>query len=240
MSVAIAIDGLSVRRGHRTVLSSISVLVEAGTLVGLVGPSGSGKTTLMRCLMGLQRIHAGSVTVLGLPAGDRATRGRVGYLTQTASVYRELTVAENVAYFAALLGAAPRAGRAVLDAVSLVEHAGTRVDRLSGGQQARVALATALLGDPELLILDEPTVGLDPLLREELWDLFGRLAAAGVTVLLSSHVMDEASRCQRVLLLRDGLLLADAAPAQLCARTGASDLDQAFLRLIRDSATSIR
>lgn len=233
MSAAVEIDRLSVVRGGQPVLLELSATVDAGTVTGLIGPSGSGKTTLMRCLMGLQRTAIGAVRVLGRPAGAQATRGRVGYVTQGVSVYLDLTVAENLAYFAAAVGASRAEEAAALDAVALGEFADRRVDRLSGGQQARVSLATALLGGPELLVLDEPTVGLDPLLRDELWTLFHRLAASGATLLVSSHVMDEARRCDRLMLLREGKLLADGSPTDLLARTGADDLDAAFLRLVR-------
>jgi ABC-2 type transport system ATP-binding protein len=232
---AIEVDRLRVLRGRRVVLPDLSCAVGAGTVTGLLGPSGSGKTTLMRAVVGVQRVAAGEVRVLGLHAGALGVRGRVGYVSQASSVYGDLTVRENLAYFAAIVGAGRGRVAAVIGDVGLVEHADRRVDKLSGGQQARVSLATALLGEPEVLVLDEPTVGLDPVLREQLWAMFHGLAAGGATLLVSSHVMEEASRCERLLLLRDGLLLADATPATLREQTGTRDLDQAFLRLIEST-----
>ncbi|HEU0335933.1 MAG TPA: ABC transporter ATP-binding protein [Gaiellaceae bacterium] len=231
---AIDVDGLRVVRGGRVVLDALSLAVPAGTVTGLLGPSGSGKSTLLRAIVGVQVVEGGTVTVLGLPAGSAGLRARVAYATQAASVYDDLSVHENLAYFAAVLGT-PAAGdvERVLREVGLTGEAGDVVGRLSGGQRSRVSLAVALLGAPELLVLDEPTVGLDPLLRAELWDLFHRLAGSGKTLLVSSHVMDEATRCDDLVLLRDGAVLARATPAELLARTGAADAEEAFLRLVR-------
>lgn len=214
-------------------LNDLSIKVVEGTVTGLLGPSGSGKTTLLRAIVGVQRITGGSVRVLGLPAGAAALRHTVGYLTQAPSVYRDLTVRENLVYFAAVLGVDTARVDQVIAEVSLTEEGGVRVDRLSGGQQSRVSLATALLGEPKILVLDEPTVGLDPVLREELWLLFHRLGKAGVTLLISSHVMEEATRCQRLLLLRAGRLLVDETPETLLRQTGQSGMDAAFLHLVR-------
>ena len=232
---SIEIERLNVIRSGRPVLSEISLRVAERTVTGLLGPSGSGKSTLMRSLVGVQRITSGSVRVLGLPAGSPALRASVGYVTQEVSVYRDLTVRGNLRYFAALLGVDRRRVDQVLDDVSLSERSDARVGNLSGGQQSRVSLATALLGDPRVLILDEPTAGLDPVLREDLWSLFHRLAASGVTSVIASHVMEEAMRCQRLLLLRDGRLLVDDTPDGLLRRTGKSDMDGAFLHVIRQS-----
>jgi ABC-2 type transport system ATP-binding protein len=229
---AVVVDGLRVVRGDREVLPGVSLTVPRGEVVGLLGPSGGGKTTLLRSIVGVQVVHGGTVSVLGQPAGSAGLRSRVGYMTQDASVYSDLTVRENLTYFAAVLGV-PR-GRVdeVIGEVDLADHAGDRVDRLSGGQRSRVSLAAALVGRPELLVLDEPTVGLDPVLRRDLWDMFHRLAAAGTTLLVSSHVMDEATRCDRLLLLREGRILADDTPDGLLARTHAADAEEAFLALI--------
>ena len=233
---AVRVDELRVIRGGRVVLPELSCEVAAGRVTGLLGPSGSGKSTLIRSIVGVQRVAGGSVTVLGEPAGSRPLRSRVGYMAQAPSVYRDLTVRENLRFFARVLGTqADAVARAIAD-VSLEDHADQVVARLSGGQQARVSLAAALLGTPELLVLDEPTVGLDPVLRRDLWALFHGLAARGVTLLVSSHVMDEADRCDSLLLLREGRLLADATPAELRARTGAAELDDAFLALIEAEA----
>lgn len=230
---SVEVESLNVTRGGRRVLCDLSMTVAQGTVTGLLGPSGSGKTTLIRAIVGIQRIAGGSVRVLGLPAGAAALRGTVGYLTQAPSVYRDLTVRENLRYFAAALGAGAGRVDQVLADVSLGDEAATRVDRLSGGQQTRVSLATALLGTPRILVLDEPTVGLDPVLREELWSLFHRLGAAGTTLLISSHVMEEATRCQRLLLLRAGRLIVDDTPEALLRSTGQSDMDAAFLHVVR-------
>ncbi len=238
MMNAIEVQHLQVLRGGRTVLHDLSCTVAAGTVTGLLGPSGSGKTTLLRAIVGIQRNVSGRVEVLGQPAGSAPLRSEVGYVSQAPSVYNDLTVRENLGYFAALLGALPANVSRVIGIVSLGDFAHTLVGRLSNGQRARVSLAAALLGAPRLLILDEPTVGLDPLLREELWSLFQRLAERGITVVVSSHVMDEAERCQRLLLLREGRLLAEASPGELRQLTGTDDLDQAFLRLIRTAAVA--
>ena len=230
--------GLEVFRGGRRVLHGLSARLEAGRVTGLLGPSGCGKTTLIRSIVGVQRLAAGSVRVLGLPAGTPALRRRVAYVTQAPSVYADLTVRENLRYFAAVLGAPPeRIGRA-LAAVDLTEAGQQLTGTLSGGQRSRVSLAAALLGEPELLVLDEPTVGLDPVLRRDLWTLFHRLADDGATLLVSSHVMDEAARCDRLLLMREGRLVADTTPDDLRERTGEQEMESAFLRLVESGATT--
>ncbi|MFC4150224.1 ABC transporter ATP-binding protein [Micromonospora mangrovi] len=233
MEDATVVRDLVVDRGRRRVLHGISCAVPRGAVTGLLGPSGSGKTTLMRALVGVQRVTSGTVTVLGRPAGDPQLRHRVGYLTQAPSVYADLTVRENARYFAALHGRGrAEADRAVAD-VGLAEAAGQLVGTLSGGQRSRASLACALVGEPELVVLDEPTVGQDPVLRADLWSRFHEMAAAGTTLLVSSHVMDEAARCDRLLLIRDGRLIADDTPDGVRAATGVTDLEAAFLRLIR-------
>jgi ABC-2 type transport system ATP-binding protein len=232
VGAAIAIEHLHVLRGGKVVLDDLSLEVDAGVVTGLLGPSGSGKTTLMRAIVGVQVVDAGTVSVLGLAAGSPAVRPRVGYLTQAPSVYGDLTVAENVAYFARVLGAPRERVPAVLETVGLAGFARQLVRTLSGGERSRVSLATALLGDPEVLVLDEPTVGLDPVLRRDLWETFRRLADGGATLLVSSHVMDEAERCDRLLLMRDGDVIADESPATLRTRTGCDSLDDAFLTLV--------
>jgi ABC-2 type transport system ATP-binding protein len=229
---AVRVDELRVIRGGRVVLPQLSCEVPTGSVTGLLGPSGSGKSTLIRSIVGVQHVAGGRVTVLGAPAGSKELRSRVGYMTQAPSVYRDLTVRENLRFFARVLGCEPEAvARAIAD-VSLDGHADSVVAHLSGGEQARVSLAAALLGSPELLVLDEPTVGLDPLLRRDLWSLFHDLAERGVTLLVSSHVMDEADRCDALLLLREGRVLARGTPAELRGRTGTTSLDDAFLALI--------
>jgi ABC-2 type transport system ATP-binding protein len=233
MDAAVTVNHLVVDRGRHRVLHDLSFQIPPGQVTGLLGPSGSGKSTLMRALVGVQVVRSGEVTVLGRPAGSAALRSRVGYVTQSPSVYADLTVRENARFFAALYGVgAAAADRAVAD-VGLAEAAGQLVRDLSGGQMGRVSLACALLGRPEVLVLDEPTVGLDPVLRVELWEQFHALADRGTTLLVSSHVMDEAGRCDRLLLLREGRVLSDSTPAELRARTGTDDLEEAFLRLVR-------
>jgi len=238
MKSAVEVDDLTVVRGGRTVLPGLRLTVPAGQVVGLLGPSGSGKSTLIRAVVGVQVVAGGTVTVLGEPAGSPGLRHRVGYVTQAPSVYGDLSVRANVRYFGSIVGAPPSAADEAIDAVDLTDHADAVVDRLSGGQLSRVSLAAALVGDPELLVLDEPTVGLDPVLRRDLWDLFRRLAAQGRSLLVSSHVMDEASRCDRLVLLREGRVLADDTLEGLCARTGTTDAESAFLALI-DSAQEV-
>ncbi|HEV7897232.1 MAG TPA: ABC transporter ATP-binding protein [Planosporangium sp.] len=232
MENAITADDLVVVRGKRTVLQGLSCAVPGGSVTGLLGPSGSGKTTLMRCVVGVQKIKSGTVTVLGQPAGSPPLRRRVGYLTQAPSVYADLTVRENARYFASLYGIGARqADQSIID-VGLGAEVNQLVGTLSGGQRARASLACALLSKPELLVLDEPTVGQDPVLRNDLWQQFHALAAMGTTLLVSSHVMDEAGRCERLILIREGRIVADDTPAGVRAATGTDDLDEAFLRLV--------
>ncbi|NES12218.1 MULTISPECIES: ABC transporter ATP-binding protein [Micromonospora] len=235
MDDAVSVRDLVVDRGRQRVLQGISCVVPRGAVTGLLGPSGSGKTTLMRAIVGVQTVSSGTVTVLGRPAGAAELRHRVGYLTQAPSVYADLTVRENARYFAVLQGRGRAdADRAVSD-VGLAKAADQLVGTLSGGQRSRASLACALVGEPELVILDEPTVGQDPVLRADLWARFHAMAATGTTLLVSSHVMDEAARCDRLLLIRDGRLVADDTPDAVRATTGVDDLEEAFLRLIRAS-----
>ncbi len=233
---AVRIEALRVVRGGAVALDDVSLDVLAGRVTGLLGPSGSGKSTLIRSLVGVQRLASGRVTVLGEPAGSAPLRSRVGYVTQAPSVYSDLSVRENLRYFARILGAPAARVDDVIETVALGGFSGRVVGRLSGGQRARVSLASALLNDPELLVLDEPTVGLDPVLRRDLWSEFHELSDRGRTLLVSSHVMDEASRCDDLLLLRGGQLLAQGTPEQLQARTGAQGLDEVFLRLVEEGA----
>ncbi|MFF3750689.1 ABC transporter ATP-binding protein [Streptomyces sp. NPDC002018] len=244
---AIHAHGLTVRRGDRTVLRGLGFSVPPGRITGLLGPSGCGKSTLMRAVVGTQAKVTGTLDVLGRPAGDAALRARIGYVTQAPSVYDDLTVRQNLDYFAAVLdpGRSRRDARResvtrALTDVDLASHADTLAGRLSGGQRSRVSLAVALLGTPELLVLDEPTVGLDPVLRRDLWDLFHHLAAErATTILVSSHVMDEAERCHRLLLLRDGEILADDTPDALRTRTHSETVEAAFLHLV-DQADALQ
>jgi ABC-2 type transport system ATP-binding protein len=232
---AVVANELHVVRGGADVLRDLSFEIAPGTVTGLLGPSGSGKSTLIRAVVGVQIVAGGRVEVLGLPAGSRSLRSRVAYVTQAPSVYGDLTVAENLAYFARILGVGrPEIDRAI-ETVGLAALAQRQVRTFSGGQLSRVSLATALLGSPEVLVLDEPTVGLDPVLRRDLWATFRELATGGSTLLVSSHVMDEAEHCDRLLLLREGRLLADETPDELRASTGRDRLDEAFLALVEES-----
>ncbi len=237
MDTAIDVADLVIDRGKREVLHGISARIGRGTVTGLLGPSGSGKTTLIRAIVGVQIVKSGTVTVLGQPAGSPQLRHAIGYLTQSPSVYSDLTVKENTRYFASLYGLGAAAADEAINAVGLGDAAGQLVSTLSGGQRSRASLACALVGKPDVLVLDEPTVGQDPVLRDDLWQRFRRLAAAGTTLLISSHVMDEANRCDRLLLIREGALIADDTPAAIKASTGTDDLDAAFLAMIRARET---
>jgi len=228
---AVTVEKLVVERGGNVVLPGLDIAIRSGTVTGLLGPSGGGKSTLIRSIAGIQQVKSGVVTVLGSPAGSVENRRRVGYMTQGNSVYADLTVTENVEYFASLAGRDRSAVRAAIDAVDLGPHATALTGNLSGGQHARVSLAAVLVGDPQLYLLDEPTVGLDPVLRRDLWQLFAELAGQGKTLLVSSHVMDEAARCEDVILLRDGRLVAQDSPDGLRRASGCDDLDEAFLTL---------
>ncbi|WP_063050440.1 ABC transporter ATP-binding protein [Nocardia arthritidis] len=231
-SPAVEVRNLRVRRGGREVLHDVSLTIPRGSITGLLGPSGCGKTTLMRSIVGTQIIDSGDVSALGRPAGSAALRHLIGYVTQAPSIYNDISVRENVAYFAALYGRDRADADDAITAVGLADHAHQRGDELSGGQQTRASLACALVAQPQLLVLDEPTVGLDPVLRVELWKQFLELAANGTTLLVSSHVMDEAEHCDRLLLLREGQLLAQLSPDELRTQTGEQNLETAFLTLI--------
>ncbi|WP_149184394.1 ABC transporter ATP-binding protein [Streptomyces sp. TRM49041] len=243
---AIEARGLTVVRGTRTVLRGLDFSVPPGQITGLLGPSGCGKSTLMRAIVGTQAKVTGSLVVLGRPAGDPTLRRRIGYVTQAPSVHDDLTVRQNLAYFAAVLqpgrrhrdARAEAVTRAITD-VDLTDHADALAGNLSGGQRSRASLAVALLGAPELLVLDEPTVGLDPVLRRDLWDLFHHIAAdRGATLLISSHAMDEAERCHRLLLMREGEILADDTPDALRRRNDTPTVEAAFLHLV-DTANAM-
>ncbi|AZZ40161.1 Uncharacterized ABC transporter ATP-binding protein YbhF [Acidipropionibacterium jensenii] len=233
-SPAVSIDGLCVDRGGRPVLDHLDLDIPTGRVTGLLGPSGAGKSTLMRAIVGVQVVASGTVTVLGSPAGSPSLRKRVGYVTQAPSIYDDLTVESNVRYFAHLFGTGRRRADEVIDQVDLAAERHKLSGRLSGGQLSRVSLACALVADPDLLVLDEPTVGLDPVLRRSLWALFDELAAGGATLLVSSHVMDEAARCDELVLMRDGRVLAHEGLDSLLRRTGTTDAEAAFLALIDD------
>jgi len=235
-ATVIDVRDLVVQRGRVQALRGISFETRPGEVTGLLGPSGCGKTTLMRAVVGVQVVQSGEVEVLGLPAGDRRLRDRVGYVSQAPSVYDDLTVAENLRFFARVLDVPRTEIDRCVEAVDLGSRRDQVVNRLSGGERSRVSLAVALLGSPELLVLDEPTVGLDPVLRRDLWAMFHRLADAGTAVLVSSHVMDEAERCDRLLLMRDGELIAQDTPQALLDRTRTTDVENAFLSIVEGVA----
>lgn len=233
---ALEVRQLRVVRRHQEILASLDFGVDTGQLVGLLGPSGSGKTTLMRALLGVQAITSGHALVLGERVGSPGLRRRVGYMAQASAIYLDLRVRENLEYFAGVLGVGRDRVEHVLDVVDLRRHSEHLVSSLSGGERSRVSLAVALLGSPEVLILDEPTVGLDPVLRQDLWRTFVELTAQGTTLLVSSHVMDEAQRCERLLLLREGRLLFDDTPGELLERTKRERYDDAFVTLINEAS----
>ena len=237
---AAEVRDLRVRRGRTQVFAGLRLDIPRGQITGLLGPSGCGKTTLMRSIVGVQKVDGGTVTVLGDPAGTRPQRRRVAYDTQAASVYGDLTVRQNLRYFARLIGAPRTDVDRVIREVGLSGHGDQIIGSLSGGEETRISLAVAMLGSPELLVLDEPTVGLDPVLRTELWSLFRRLADEGSTIIVSSHVMDEAVRCDRLLLMRAGRIIADTTPEGLLAETGAGDPDAAFLALVERDESAAR
>lgn len=237
MEPAVQIKSLDVMLGRKfKALSDVSIDLAKGKIVGFIGPSGAGKTTLIRAIVGRQKLAKGSITVFGISAGDKRLRNQVSYMTQEASVYNDLTVSENLEYFATMLGIKRRDMKKeltrLLDEVDLESHAQHIVSSLSGGQKQRVSLAIALIGKPTLMVLDEPTVGLDPALREQLWRLFRKLSADGTTLIISSHVMDEAERCDELILIRGGKILAHDSPTGLCEKTGTDTVERSFLKLI--------
>lgn len=233
MMTAISIEAtkLVVQKQATRILDELTFQVRAGSITGLIGPSGSGKTTLMRAIVGVQK-YQGNLNVLAKPAGDKKLRTRIGYVTQSPAIYSDLTVAQNLHYFAVIARASKAQEQTILEQVDLQAHKNQLASTLSGGQKARVSLAIALLGSPDLLVLDEPTVGLDPILRRDLWNLFARLAGQGKTLLISSHVMDEADRCDELLLLRDGKLLWQDSRQQLLAQTATRSVEEAFLTIV--------
>lgn len=236
---AISVEDLSVILGGKFIaIKNLDVDFEKGKIAGVIGPSGAGKTTLIRAIVGRQKIANGKITVFGMPAGSRKLRQEVSYMTQGLSVYPDLTVEQNLYYFASMFGVRRKDMQKMIDdilhAVDMTKKSKELVSNLSGGQKQRVSLATSLIGSPNLMILDEPTVGLDPVLRDQIWKLFRELTSKGVTIIISSHVMDEAERCDDLLLIRDGKLLAHGSPAEICQRTNTRTVEQGFLKLVRD------
>jgi ABC-2 type transport system ATP-binding protein len=216
--------------GRLRALDGISLTVPRGEIYGLLGPNGAGKTTLIRAIVGLVRPDAGTVTVLGRRMPELAVLSRIGYMTQAAALYPDLSVEENVRFFAAINGARDGVDE-VLRFVDLYDRRKSVVSTLSGGMRTRASMACALVHQPELLLLDEPTVGVDPQLRVQLWDRFQKMAASGTTIIVSSHVMDEAERCQRLGLILFGKFLAEGSPNDLRKQAGVDRLEDAFLKL---------
>lgn len=235
VAAGLAVDAQGVRKRFGTIeaLRGLDLAIRAGEIYGLLGPNGSGKTTFIRCVAGLLRPEAGTLTVLGGAPRAAVSAGRIGYMTQAPALYGDLSVDENLRFFAALHGVAHADERIVeaLRTVDLLDRRRSVVNTLSSGMRTRVSLAATLLHRPSLLLLDEPTVGVDPLLRQEFWAYFRKLAASGTTLLVSSHVMDEASRCDRLGLIRAGAVLAEGSANELVARAGTADLESAFLAL---------
>lgn len=229
---ALSASAVRVTRGGNEVLHGVDLTVRRGEIVGLLGPSGCGKTTLMRAIVGVQAHVSGTIELLGRPAGDPSLRRKVGYVTQAPSVYGDLSVGENLRYFGAILGVSAERSDWALKTVDLTAFRDRVVSTLSGGERTRVSLATALLGNPQVLVLDEPTVGLDPVLRRDIWMQLRSLADEGTALLVSSHVMDEAERCDRLVLMRDGVVIAAGTQAELLRRTRTSDVESAFLALV--------
>jgi ABC-2 type transport system ATP-binding protein len=237
---SIEIKNVSVVLGKKfKALNDISAVLPKGKIIGFIGPSGAGKTTLIRSIVGRQKVTSGTITIFDIPAGSAQLRKEISYMTQETSVYSDLTAIENLRYFAVMVGIPKNQVKSeverVISAVELTDHAHQLVSDLSGGQKQRVSLATSLIGNPKLLVLDEPTVGLDPLLREQLWRLFRQLASEGTTLIISSHVMDEAERCDELLLIRDGALLAMGSPKELCEQTHTSSVEKSFLVLVGEN-----
>jgi ABC-2 type transport system ATP-binding protein len=239
METAVRVKDLSVTLdGQFQALKNINLELPAGKAIGFIGPSGAGKTTLIRGIVGRLKTPEGSISVFGQPAGSAELREQVSYMTQELSVYPDLTVQENLAYFVTMAGQSRRQARQtindVLTAVNMTDKAATLVNNLSSGQKQRVSLAIALIGSPRLMVLDEPTVGLDPVLRQNLWKLFNRLAGHGTTLIISSHSMDEAQRCDDLVLIRNGEVIAHSSPAEFRKQTGEKTVEAGFLKLAGD------
>jgi ABC-2 type transport system ATP-binding protein len=227
---AVDIDNVVKSFGALRALDGVTLRIRQGEIYGLLGPNGSGKTTLIRAIVGLVAPESGSVTVLGHRMPNLDILGSVGYMTQQAALYADLSVEENLRFFAAISGADGNVTEA-LKTVDLEPRRKSVVATLSGGMRQRCSLACALVHHPRLLLLDEPTVGVDPQLRVQFWDHFRDMAAAGTTIVVSSHVMDEAERCQRLGLIRFGKLLGEGTPNEVRAAAGTNSLEEAFLKL---------
>ena len=237
METAVSVKNLSVTLGGNVkALKNVSVELPKGQAVGFIGPSGAGKTTLIRCIVGRLHFTKGEIRIFGEPAGSPNLRKRMSYMTQELSVYPDLTVKENLRYFATMMGHNRKSANAitaeVLESVDMPEKADSLVSDLSGGQKQRVSLAIALIGSPELMVLDEPTIGLDPVLRDSLWKIFHSLTKRGTTLIVSSHSMDEAERCDDLVLIRDGHVIAHSSPDELRQRTNTKTIEESFLKLV--------
>ena len=229
---AVTTAGLTKRFGRLTAVDAVDLALPAGRIYGLLGPNGSGKTTLIRLLAGLARPSSGSAHVLGVEMPSRPNLANIGYMTQADGIYHELSVWENLRFFAALFGVHDDAAlEDVLAVVDLADRRNTPAYELSGGMRRRLSLGCALVHRPRILFLDEPTVGVDPALRVQFWGYFRRLAAAGTTLLVASHVMDEADRCDELVLILHGRLLARGSGEEIRRQAGVTELESAFLRL---------
>lgn len=232
MTAAISLKELKVTRGKKLVLDGISMEIPSGSITGLLGPSGSGKTTLLRAIVGVQKNVEGQIEALGQHGGSPILRHSIAYATQDSSVFKDLSVRDNLTYAARILGVEKDKVIEAIERVGLTPFAKQKVSSLSGGQRSRVSLAIALVGDPQVLVLDEPTVGLDPVLRLELWELFRSIADGGKTILVSSHVMDEASRCDQLVLMRAGKVLAFDTLENLLEQADAATAEEAFIHFV--------
>ena len=230
---SISIKRVSVEKSDRNVLDGLDIELPSGVAIGLLGPSGSGKTTLMRSIAGLQKLNTGEIKIFQQAAGTKALRKVISYSTQAASVYNDLTSEENLNFYASLHKVNERSVSEILELVKLTKVKKQLARTLSGGERTRLALATALVGAPDLIILDEPTVGLDPVLRKELWQIFRHLTSSGKTLLISSHVMDEAENCDFIVLMRDGKFIAKGSAAELKAMTGKEEMEEVFISLVK-------
>ena len=228
--IAVEVDSVTKEFGDIKALNGVTLRVRRGEIYGFLGPNGAGKTTLIRAIVGLIAPNAGTVTVLGRKLPNLDVLREIGYMTQQAALYPGLSVEENVRFFAAIYGV-DSGVKDALELVDLYTRRGSVVATLSGGMRQRCSLACALVHRPQLLLLDEPTVGVDPQLRVELWEQFRRMAADGTTIIVSSHVMDEAERCQRLGLIQYGRLLAEGSPSEVRALAGTQNLEEAFLKL---------
>lgn len=233
MNIAIKTSGLCVVKSGKKILRGVSVSLPEGKIIGLLGPSGAGKTTLVRALIGRQKITKGDVSVGGYNADAPELREIIGYMPQTPAIYFDLTVKQNLRYFASMRGAKKEEADRLIDDVDLRPQANQMASTLSEGQKSRVSLAIALIGNPKIILLDEPTVGIDPVLRVQLWEKFKGLSKRGTTILVTSHVMDEAEHCDYLLLIRDGKILFYGTPTALKTKTKSRNVEDSFLKLVR-------